>query len=158
MAVLAGLYMVKPWASLLAELTPQQQVQAAVLADMWQLTAAGNAAAELLQAAAGNAGSTPEAVAAVLDVLLDLATVPDCLLPVFQQALLSKYGNLEAVLDPAGPDGTLLQDSLLGLPLQAMEQLLASDKLKVRGLLQLWLLLLVSHMIPLPKGQSAYVS
>jgi uncharacterized protein YegL len=130
MAVLAGLYMVKPWVYLLAELTPQQQVQAAVLADMLQLTAAGEAAATLLQVAAGSADS----VSAVLDALLGLATVPDCLLPVFQQALLSKYGNLEAVWDPAGPYGTILQNALLGLPLQAMEQLLAADKLKVRAM------------------------
>jgi hypothetical protein len=79
MAVLAGLYWVKPWQELLADLTPQQQVQAAVLADMWQLTAASQAAVELLQAAPANV----ERLSAVLKQLLALKAVPDCLLPVF---------------------------------------------------------------------------
>ena len=115
-----------PWPRLLADLTPQQQVQAVVLADMWQLPAASSAAAELLQAAAGSAGRQ----SAVLDQLLTLAAVPECLVEVFRQALLSKYGDLEAVW---GPAGAALQDSLLVLPLHAMELLLVSDKLKVRG-------------------------
>jgi hypothetical protein len=126
MAVLAGLYQVDPWSKLLDDLTPQQQVQAAVLADMWQLPAAINSAVGVLQVAvAGSAGSR---VSAVLDELLSLAAVPDCLLPVFEVTLLSKYGNLEAVWGPAGAS---LQEPLLALPLHAMELLLASDKLKV---------------------------
>jgi hypothetical protein len=124
MAVLAGLYQVDPWPKLLADLTPQQQVQAAVLADMWQLPAAINSAVEVLQVEV--AGSL---VSAVLDELLSLAAVPDCLLPVFEVTLLSKYGNLEAVWGPAGAS---LQEPLLALPLHAMELLLASDKLKVK--------------------------
>jgi hypothetical protein len=52
MAVLAGLYQVEPWSTLFADLTPQQQVQAAVLTDMWQLTAACDAATEVLETAA----------------------------------------------------------------------------------------------------------
>ena len=150
MAVLSGLYMVKPWLKLLADLTPQQQVQAAVLADMWQLPAASEAAVEVLQAA----GDSADRLAAVLEQLLGLEAVPDCLLPVFEhswkallrkfselsavpqstrtlleQVLLSKYGDLEAVW---APEGVSLQNSLMALPLYAMELLLASDKLKVR--------------------------
>jgi hypothetical protein len=147
--VLAGLYWVKPWQKLLADLTPQQQVQAAVLADMWQLTAASQAAVEALQAAA----SSTDTLSAVPEQQLSLPVVPDCLLPVFEhcwqallskysslpavpqstqrlleQILLSKYGDLEAVWAPG--DGSLRR-SLMALPMYAMELLLASDKLKV---------------------------
>ena len=149
MAVLAGLYIVAPWPTLLAALTPQQQVQAAVLADMWQLPAASDAAVGVLQAATDSA----DRLSAVLEQLLSMAAVPDCLtsvfehswqellkkyrsvevlpdsvLPLFERVLLSKYGDLEAVW---APGGTALQKSLLGLPLNAMELLLASDRLKV---------------------------
>ena len=45
-----------------------------------------------------------------------------------EQALLSKYGDLEAVW---AQGAAALQQSLFDLPLLAMELLLASDKLKV---------------------------
>ena len=135
MAVLAGLYLVQPWPKLLADLTPQQQVQAAVLADMWQLPEASEAAVGVLQEATGNASDA----SAVLEQLFSLPAVPDCLSQVLEQAVISKFGNLEAVW---GPDGASLQESLLALPLHAMELLLASDKLKVcdGGPAQYWLL------------------
>ena len=123
-AVLAGLYQVAPWPKLLADLTPQQQVQAAVLADMWHLPATAEVAAGILQTAAY---STDEA-SAMLDELLVLTAVPDCLLRVFERALLTRYGDLEAVWDATG---AALQESLLALPLQAMELLLASDEVEV---------------------------
>ena len=151
-AVLAGLYQIKPWSMLRADLTPQQQVHAAVLADMWQLTSARDAALGALleptkitdRASAGSPGVSDEQldsflsnlravrrsreqVSAALDQLLRLECMPDCLLPVFEQMLLSKYGHLE----DAWAD-TALQQSLLALPLSAVELLLASDKLKVR--------------------------
>jgi hypothetical protein len=63
-----------------------------------------------------------------------LAAVPASVLPVIERVLLSKYGDLEAVW---APDGASLQDSLLALPLYAMEVLLASDKLKVGGIPQI---------------------
>jgi hypothetical protein len=122
MAVLAGLYQVEPWSKLLDDLTPQQQVQAAVLADMWELTAASEAAVGVLQAA----NVDTNILSAVLEQLLSMAAFPDCLHPVFERVLLSQYGDLEAVWDSQA-----LQDSLLALPLHAMELLLASDKLKV---------------------------
>ena len=148
MAVRKGLYQVEPWPKLLADLTPQQQVQAAMLADMWQLTAASEAAVALLQ----EPGSS-DRQSAVLEQLVSMAAVPDCLMPLFEQsrqallnkylyeaavpanvqplfelALLSKYGDLEAVW---APDAVSLQESLLELPLHVMELLLASDRLKV---------------------------
>jgi hypothetical protein len=131
MAVLAGLYQIAPWSKLLADLTLQQQVQAVVLADMWQLPAAVEAAVCLLQTALASAGASTNKVLAVLDELLSLTAVPDCLLRVFEGALLSMYGDLEAVWDATG---AALQESLLELPIHAMELLLASDKLQVKGL------------------------
>jgi hypothetical protein len=169
MAVLAGLYHVKPWPEVLADLIPQQQVQAAVLADTWGLTAAGEAAETALMSAT----ECTDMMSAVIDELLSLKDMPKCLLPVFvlskysnwrdmpnslqtvfdqswqatlsqyntlsavpqsmlpllEQILLTKYGDLEAVWAPGGGS---LQESLLALPLYAMELLLASDKLKVR--------------------------
>jgi hypothetical protein len=104
MAVLAGLYQVKPWPELLADLTPQQQVHAAVLADMWQLSAASAAAVAALQQTLDKPDSSysspfdvdftclgvpPTLQAAVLNQLLSLAAVPASLLPVFESALLS---------------------------------------------------------------------
>jgi hypothetical protein len=71
---------VEPWPRLLADLTPQQQVQAAVLADMWQLEAASEAAVALLQEPAGSS----ERMSAVLEQLLSMAAVPDCLISVLQ--------------------------------------------------------------------------
>jgi hypothetical protein len=127
-AVLAGMYHMKPWRELLADLAPQQQVQAAVLADMWQLPAAREAEVEVLQEETVN-GDSDDRVPAVLEELLSMEVVPDCLMGVFEQALLSKYGDLEAVWAPSGGS---LQKALLKLPLHAVELLLASDKLKVR--------------------------
>lgn len=55
-----------------------------------------------------------------------MSAVPACLLSVRQSALLSKFGDMEAVSGDAD-----LCKELLQLPLPAMEQLLSSDKLKV---------------------------
>jgi hypothetical protein len=151
MAVLSGLYLLKPWPELLAELTPQQQVQAAVVADVWQLPTAIDAAVGVMKTAT----NSTESLSGVLEQLFYLDAVPDCLLqtfehcwqallskysslsavpkgmlPVLEQIMLSKYGDLEAVWAPSGAS---LQKALLELPLYAMELLLASDKLKVRG-------------------------
>jgi hypothetical protein len=125
-AILAGLYQIWPWSRLIADLNPQQQVQAAVLADMWQLPVARGPAAKLLEVAADSA----DKAAAVLESLISMAVLPDCLLPVFEKALLCKHGDLEAVW---APTAAALQESLLALPLHAMELLLASSKLKVGG-------------------------
>jgi hypothetical protein len=146
MAVLAGLYQVKPLAELLADLTLQQQVQAAVLADMWQLPAASAVAVAALQKVLDNPQTSlttsysnyqefASRVSAVLEQLLRLAAVPDSLLPVLELALLANYGDLEAVWNPmaAGIHAWGLQEPLLRLPLQWMSVLLSSDKLKVKG-------------------------
>jgi hypothetical protein len=129
MAVLAGLYQVEPWSKLLTALTPKQQVQAAVLADMWQLTAASDAAVGVLQEATRPQLGGLSKASAVLEQLLSITALPTSLMPLFNQALLRKYSNLEVVW---GLYGGALQESLLDLPLHAMELLLASDKLKVR--------------------------
>jgi hypothetical protein len=123
------MYMGKEWPELLTALTPTQQVQAAVLADMWQVTAASQAAVEILQKATNSAAKLSK----VLEQLISLEPVPHILLPVLERALLAKYGDLEAVW---GPGGASLLEPLLALPFHAMELLLASHKLKVRGWLQ----------------------
>jgi hypothetical protein len=125
MAVLAGLYQVKPLPELLADLNPQQQVQAADLADRWEMPATHKVTVEVLNATTG----TADRLSAVLEGVLSLEGVQETMVPLFERALLSKYGNLEAVWAPGNAS---LQDSLLALPLSAMELLLASDKLKVR--------------------------
>jgi hypothetical protein len=135
MVVLAELYQVQPWPELLADLTLQQQVHAALLADMWQLKAASDAAVEVLQTATSSEEKAPTVfehlaslAAPVPDCLLpvidqtwpaalgkyrDLKAVPGCLLPVFEQALLRKFCDLD---DVWGPSGATLQGSLLVLP------------------------------------------
>jgi hypothetical protein len=127
-AVLAGMYQVQPWPKLLADLTPQQQVNAAVSEDMWQLTAAHQAAMDVLVAAADTAAGLSD----VLEGLLSLEAVQDSMLPLLKKALLSKYGNLE----PLCPTWEFISKvplhvALMALPIHAMELLLASDKLKV---------------------------
>jgi hypothetical protein len=131
MAALAGMYhwTVQPWPELLADLTIQQHVHAAALADMWQLTAAHQAAMEALNAAA----DALDGLSALLEGFLTLPAMQDSVLPLFEEALLSKYGRLQA-LCPTGffQDREIpLQKSLLSLPMHAMELLLASDVLKV---------------------------
>ena len=152
-AILAGLYQVEPWPKLLVDLTPRQQVQAAVLADMWQLPAASESAVAALQQTLDKddddhssffaayaphmiqPGAYSLRVSAVINQLISLPAVPDSLLPVLERALLSEYGHLDAVWNPEWTCSAVAssQESLLALPLYAMELLLASDKLKVRN-------------------------
>ena len=130
MAVLAGLYQVQPWPELFDSLTHQQQVQAAVLADMWHLPTARAAAMQRLRAAIDSA----EGGTAVLDQLLSLPAMPYCLQALLEQALLRKFGDLEAVWG-ASAASSALQQSLLALPPAAMDLLLASSKLRVSQML-----------------------
>jgi len=125
MAVLEALYGVKPIPELLSELTQEQQLHAAVLADMWQIDAVSTALAELLKHAAQSSDGLS---AAAVKQLLSMPAYPDCLVPLVQVVLLNKLGDVAAVWGDAE-----LQELLLGLPLAAMELLLASDKLKVGG-------------------------
>ena len=119
LVVLKALYGVKPIAELLSELSQQQQVQAAVLADMWGVQEVSTAAARLLRAA-------PELSAECKDTLLQLPGYPECLLHVLQKVLLGMVGDLEAVWADSK-----LQDSLMSLPLPAMVALLSCDDIKV---------------------------
>jgi len=79
MAVLAALYGVKPIKDLLSELQGEQQLQAALLADMWQIPAVSTAAVQLLVDAAKGPGLSEAATKA----FLGLSAIPNCLLPVF---------------------------------------------------------------------------
>lgn len=150
-AVLQGMYQAQPWPKLLADLTPQQQVHAAILADRWGVAAALSEAVGFLTAAADSADEVrmgamleglftvvvPDSLEPVLDhawqALVDkfgsMPAVPDSVLRVFETGLLRKYGDLEAVWSP---DNGELQRSLLSLPLTTMELFLSLDELKVR--------------------------
>jgi hypothetical protein len=123
LAVLQSLYAVKPLPELLSELSQEQQLQAAVLADKWQVADVSSAAAQLLVAAA----NTPDALAEeVQHRVLAADALPDCLRLLLKSVLLQLLGDLEAVWADAG-----LRHRLLGLPLHAMELLLSCDELKV---------------------------
>lgn len=126
LTVLAVLYLAQPAAELLAALTQEQQVQAAVLGDMWDVPAATSTAVRLLSAPIDGSSSSDGLSEAALVQLTSMSAVPACLLSVLQSALVSKFGDLEAVWGNAD-----LREALLLLPLPAMEQLLSSDKLKV---------------------------
>jgi hypothetical protein len=124
LAVLQSLYVVKPLPELLSDLSQEQQLQAAVLADMWQVPYVSCAAARLLADALNTADGLADAVQ---QRILQGPPLPDCLQPLLKCVLLSSLGDLEAVWADAG-----LREQLLGLPLPAMELLLSNDELKVR--------------------------
>jgi hypothetical protein len=123
MDVLAVMYGAKAMPELLSELSQEQQLQAAMLADMWQLPAISTKVAEALTSTHSSQGELSEAVT---EQLLHLQAVPECLRPLLQQVLLSVLGNLERCW--AKPD---LKQMLLDLPLSSMELLLSCDELKV---------------------------
>ena len=123
LAVLQSLYAVKPLPELLSELSHEQQLQAAVLADKWQVPDVSSAAAQMLIAAANTPGALAEEVQ---HSVLAAAALPDCLQPLQQRVLLSMLEDLEAVWADS-----ILRDKLLGLPLHAMELLLSCNELKV---------------------------
>jgi hypothetical protein len=124
LAVLQSLYAVKPLPELLSELSQEQQLQAAVLADKWQVDHVSSAAAQLL----ADAASTPGALAEVVKQrVLSAEALPDCLQPLLKSVLLPLLGDLEAAWADAE-----LKEQLLGLSLPAMELLLSCNELKVR--------------------------
>jgi hypothetical protein len=125
LAVLSSLYAVKPLPRLLSELSQEQQLQAAVLADKWQVPNVSSAAAQLLVAAANTPGALADTVQ---HSVLAAAALPDCLQPLQQSVLLSLLCDLEAVWADAE-----LREKLLRLPLHTMELLLSSSQLKVRS-------------------------
>jgi hypothetical protein len=123
LAVLQSLYAVKPLPELLSELSQEQQLQAALLADQWAVPHVSSTAAHLL----ANAVKADGGLSAVVQQRLLQHQLPDCLELLLKSVLLSLFGDLEAVwADPS------LQDTLLGLPLHAMELLLSCNELKVR--------------------------
>ena len=124
--VLSAMYLLKPVPELLSGLSQEQQLQTALLADLWQLPAVSTAAVKLLVQRAGAQGDDglSEAVSTHLQ---EMDAVPDCVLPLLKCVLLAKYRNLEAVwVDSA------LQAAILALPLHSMELLLSCSELGVR--------------------------
>jgi hypothetical protein len=124
MAVLSSLYLTKPLPELLSELTQEQQLQAALLADKWQVPNVSTAATKLLVEALNTEGGLSEAVK---HRIMSAQALPDCLQPFVKSVLLSVLGDLEAAWADAA-----LQVQLLGLSLPCMELLLSFDELKVR--------------------------
>ena len=153
-AVLAALYGVKPIPELLSQLPQEQQLHAALLADMWQVPGVSTAAVKLLVDAATADQGLSEAA---YKQFLQLRAPPSCMLPLFQvlvgllaqqllqqqqqqgqtdlqtqatlkRVLLSVLGDLEEVW----ADEALLS-CLLKLPLTAAVMLLGCDELKVGG-------------------------
>jgi hypothetical protein len=116
-----GCTVVPQGSGLLSELPQEQQLQAAILADMWQVPSVGEAVADMLSAVAD--GQLSEAVT---ERLLSMQAVPSCLEPLLKKVLLSVFGDLEAVWADAA-----LQLQLLGLPLHALKLLLSCTELKV---------------------------
>jgi hypothetical protein len=123
MAVLEALYATKPLPELLAELTHEQQLQAAVLADMWQVLDISAAIVDQLTQASASANGLSEAA---VQQLLHMPAHPACLQPLLKHVLLSTLGDLEAVWATKR-----LRLQLLGLPLATLELLLSFDELKV---------------------------
>jgi hypothetical protein len=124
LAVLQSLYAVKPLPELLSELSHEQQLQAAVLADMWQVPHVSSTAAQLLADATNTADGLADGVQ---QRILHGSPLPECLQSLLKCVLLSALGDIEAAWADAG-----LRDQLLGLPLPAIELLLSCDELKVR--------------------------
>jgi hypothetical protein len=141
MAVLASMYLTKPLPELLSELTLTQQLQAALLADMWQAPNVSTAAVNSLSTAAKKPGAVLPMPA--VEMLLGLPTWPDFVLPLLPHVanaclegaglrerlkplLLSVLGDLEAVWADAG-----VQAALLELSLPVMEELLSFTELRV---------------------------
>jgi hypothetical protein len=141
-AVLAALYSVKPIPELLSKLPQEQQLHAALLADMWQIADVSTTAVKLLVDAATADQGLSEAA---YEQYLQLAAPPAGLLPLFEvlvgllaqqtdqrsaatlkRMLLSVLGDLEEVWAD-----TALQETLLRLPLTAVVKLLGCDELKV---------------------------
>jgi len=81
-AVLAALYGVSVEAD---ELSQEQLLQAAVLADMWQIPGVATAAVQLLV----NAAMGPGLSEAAAKAFLDLEAIPNCLLPLFSAVVSS---------------------------------------------------------------------
>jgi len=99
MAVLAALYGV----SVADELSQEQLLHAAVLADMWQVPDVATEAVQLLVDAATRSGLLEAATKA----FLDLEVIPNCLLPLFSAIVSS--GGVTSLVSPSlrlgGPCG-----------------------------------------------------
>jgi hypothetical protein len=121
---------------------------------MWELPAVSATAVQLLSDAACSISSAGTANQ-IFQALSDTCPLPSCLLPLLskaveavgnelggfrrlEQLLLSVLGDLEGVWADKQ-----LQEVMLGLPLPAMEVLLASDNLKVRSRYHLWVGLII---------------
>jgi hypothetical protein len=106
-----------------SELSQEQQLQAAVLADMWQVPDVSTAVVQAFTVQATSSSGLSEAAR---QQLLRMPAHPECLQPLLKHVLLAMLGDLEAVWADAA-----LQEVLLKLPLHVMELLLSLDDLTV---------------------------
>jgi hypothetical protein len=137
LVVLQSLYAVAPLERLLRPLRQEQQLQAAILADKWQVPDVSSAAVRALLSTGLSR--------AFLIQFVQLPAVPNFLLPLLgpvaracirdngagmtedaKRLLLSVLGNLEEVLGDAA-----LRGALLALPPNVVKLLLSCDDLKV---------------------------
>lgn len=81
MAVLGSLYQMEPLPGLLSELTQVQQLQAAVLADMWEVPDVSKEAVKLLLGAATSYTGLTEELALYYT---QMPAIPSCLLPLLE--------------------------------------------------------------------------
>jgi hypothetical protein len=123
LVVLQSLYAVKPLPELLSDLSQEQQLQAAVLADKWLVPHVTTIAGQLLSDAVSTADGLADAVQ---QRILQGPPLPDSLQPLVKYVL-SPLCDLEAAWADAR-----LRDQLLALSLPVMELLLSSPELKVR--------------------------
>lgn len=120
LACLEAVYATKPLPELLSQLPQEQQLQAAVLADVWEIPNVSTAAiAGLTQAGSGLSEAAEEQ-------LLHMPAHPACLQPLLKQVPLRKFGNLELAWA-----NEKKREQLLALSLPAMELLLSCDELRV---------------------------
>jgi hypothetical protein len=109
LAVLQALYGVKELHVLLSELQQEQQLQVALLADLWQVPQLTSTAVLGLHTQLKIHRHLSEEVT---EQLLALQAVPDFLQGLLEAMLLCKFGALEAVWGNPAQAGTLLKASL----------------------------------------------
>jgi hypothetical protein len=122
-SVLQALYCVKELPALLSELAQEQQLQVALLADMWQVPELTNAAVQELKGSVDTHGQLSDVAT---QQLFALQAVPEFLQALVERVLLIKLGDLQVVWgDPA------LATALLEMSLPVMQVFLSLGKLQV---------------------------
>jgi hypothetical protein len=125
-AVVDALYATKPLPELLGELTHEQQLHVAMLADMWLLPKLCRSTVWELQVALARHGQLS---AAATQQLYSLQAVPDCVLPLLR-SMAQQLGDLQAAW--ADPE---LKATILSMSVPVFRILLQYQLTKVRSVL-----------------------